>query len=79
MITVSVGGKTMQAVLCDICEQPIRGEALEIHLIRGEAVNMEEGRARVVQRGITSMRYACGPCGNWIEQAIVHLRVSLVL
>ena len=68
----------MQAVLCDICEQPIRGEALEIHLIRGEAVNMEEGRARVVQRGTTSMRYACGPCGTWIEQAIAHLRLSLV-
>ncbi len=65
----------MQAVLCDICEQPIRGEALEIHFIRGEAVNMEEGRARVVQRGTTSMRYACGP---WIEQAVGHLRSSLV-
>ncbi len=69
----------MQAVLCDICEQPIRGQAMEIHFIRGEAVNMEEGRPRVVQRGNTSMRWTCASCGNWIEQAIAHLRASLLL
>ena len=67
----------MQAVLCDICEMPIRGEATEIHFIRGEAVYTEEGRPRVVQRGSASMRYACKPCSAWIEAAITHLRMSV--
>lgn len=67
----------MQAILCDICEQPIRGEATEIHFIRGEAVAGEEGRPRVVQRGGASMRYACKPCSSWIDAAITHLRQSL--
>ena len=67
----------MQAILCDICERPIRGQALELHFIRGEAVNAEEGRPRVVQRGTSSMRYACMACGTWIEQAISHLRQSI--
>ena len=68
----------MQVVLCDICERPIRGQALKIHLMRGEAVNTEGGRPRIIQRGNASMRYACSACGNWIEQAIGHLRASLI-
>ncbi len=67
----------MQAVLCDICEQPIRGEALELHLIRGEAVSGDEGRPRVAQRGGASMQFLCGGCGSWLRDAIEHLRVGL--
>ena len=67
----------MQAVLCDVCELPIRGLAMEVHHIRGEAVQTEEGRPRVVQRGIASMFYMCDPCGAWVTQAIDHLRESL--
>ncbi len=67
----------MQAVLCDICEQPIRGEALELHLIRGEAVNAEEGRPRVAQRGGASMQFLCAGCGNWLRDAMEHLRAGL--
>ena len=67
----------MQAVLCDICEQPIRGKALEVHHIKGEAVHTEEGKPRVVRRGDASMFYMCEPCGGWVTQAIDHLRVTL--
>ena len=67
----------MQAVLCDVCERPIRGRALEVHHIRGEAVHTEEGRPRVVQRGSTSMFYMCESCGGWVTQAISYLRESL--
>ena len=67
----------MQAVLCDVCERPIRGTALEVHHIRGEAVQTEEGRPRVVQRGATHMFYMCEPCGGWVVQAIDHLRRTL--
>ncbi|MDA1061366.1 MAG: hypothetical protein O2895_00370 [Chloroflexi bacterium] len=67
----------MQAVLCDICERPIRGMAMEVQHIRGEAVHAEEGRPRVVPRGTASMFYMCDPCGAWVTQAIEHLRESL--
>ena len=67
----------MQAVLCDVCERPIRGQALEVHHIRGEAVHTEEGRPRVVQRGASNMYYMCEPCGGWVTQAIEHLRGTL--
>ena len=67
----------MQAVLCDVCERPIRGLALEVHHIRGEAVHTEEGRPRVVQRDSANMFYMCDPCGAWVEQTIDHLRESL--
>ena len=64
----------MQAVLCDICEQPIRGKALEIQHVWGETVNVEEGRPRIVARGQTGMYFVCGYCGAWLEQALAHLR-----
>ena len=67
----------MQTTLCDICGLPIRGEAIELQLIRGDAMSTEEGHPRIVRRGTTSMRYACLPCGTWIEQAIAHLGRSL--
>ena len=67
----------MQAVLCDVCERPIRGMAMEMHHIRGEAVQTDEGRPRVVARGSASMFYMCDPCGAWVTQAIEHLRESL--
>jgi hypothetical protein len=67
----------MQAVLCDICDQPIRGEALEVHLIRGEAVSSEEGRPRVAQRGSAAMMYLCSPCGHWLRDAMAHLKAGL--
>ena len=64
----------MQAMLCDVCELPIRGLAMEVH--HSEAVQTEEGRPRVVQRGSASMFYMCDPCGAWVTQAIDHLRES---
>jgi hypothetical protein len=69
----------MQAVLCDVCGRPIKGQALEVHHIRGEAVHTEEGRPRVVQRGTANMFYMCDPCGGWVTQAIEHLRDSLAI
>lgn len=57
----------MQVVLCDICEQPIRGEA----------VSTDEGRPRVAQRGGASIRFLCSGCGNWLRDAMEHLRVGL--
>ena len=56
----------MQAVLCDVCEQPIRGKALEVHHIKGEAVHTEEGKPRVVRRGDASMFFMCERCGGWV-------------
>ncbi|MBM4415086.1 MAG: hypothetical protein FJ035_02215 [Chloroflexi bacterium] len=67
----------MQAVLCDICEQPIRGEALELHMIRGEAVSFDEGRPRVAQRGGASMQFLCAGCGGWLRDAMGHLRAGM--
>jgi hypothetical protein len=68
----------MQAVLCDICGQPIREEAVEMIHVRGRVMSMEDGRQRIVERDSGgSLRYACLPCGKWIEQAIAHLRVGL--
>ena len=67
----------MQAVLCDVCERPIRGKALEVHHIRGEAVYTEEGRPRVVARGKANMYYMCDACGTWVIEAIAHLRTNL--
>lgn len=77
MESAAVRAGAMQAVLCDVCERPIKGQALEVHHIRGEAVHTEEGRPRVVQRGTANMFYMCDPCGGWVTQAIEHLRGSL--
>ena len=69
----------MQAVLCDICEQPIRGKAFEFQIIRGEVVNTEQGQARIVQRGGSQMMLVCNPCGYWVMEAMAHLRQTLGL
>ncbi len=64
----------MQAVLCDICEQPIRGKAFEVHFIHGEAVNSESGTSRIVQRDGTTMTFLCDSCGSWTRDAMAYLR-----
>jgi hypothetical protein len=64
----------MHAVLCDVCERPIFGKALELHHLWGEAVNTEEGRPRIAARGQSGMYFLCAACGLWVEQAIAHLR-----
>ena len=64
----------MQAVLCDICEGPIRNKAFEIHIIRGEAVHTEQGRPRIAQRGGAQMNFLCGGCGDWVLEAMAHLK-----
>ena len=69
----------MQAVLCDICEHPIRGKAFEFQIIRGEAVNTEQGRPRVVLREGSQMMYVCSPRGYWVMEAMAHLRQTLSL
>ncbi len=69
----------MQAMLCDICERPIRGKAFEFQIIRGEAVNTEQEPPRIVQREGSQMMHVCSPCGHWIMEAIAHLRQTLSL
>ena len=64
----------MQAVLCDICEQPIRGKAFEVHFIHGEAVNIETGSSRIIQRDGATMTFLCESCGGWTREAMEHLR-----
>ncbi len=71
--------QAMQAVLCDICEHPIRGKAFEFQIIRGEAVNTEQGQPRIVQREGSQMMHVCSPCGYWIMEAMAHLRQMLSL
>lgn len=68
----------MQALLCDICENRIQGIAHELHHLRGEAVNTEQGTPRIVQREGARMVYLCTPCGDWVQGAIDHLRESHV-
>ena len=69
----------MQAVLCDICERPIRGKAFEFQIIRGEAVNTEQGQPRIVQREGSQMMHVCSSCGYWTMEAMAHLRQTLSL
>lgn len=64
----------MQTVLCDICEQPIRGKAFEVHFIHGETVNTESGSARIIQRDGTTMTFLCESCGGWTREAMDYLR-----
>lgn len=64
----------MQAVLCDICELPIRGHAFEVHYIHGAAVQGETGSARIVHRDGSQMLYLCEPCGQWVQEAMEYLR-----
>lgn len=67
----------MQSLLCDICDRPIRGEAFELQYIRGEAVQAEDGRPRIVQRSGSSLHHLCHACGTWVYQAMSHLRQNL--
>ncbi len=64
----------MQALLCDICEQPIRGKAFELHFIHGDAVNPENGPARIVRRDGSTVTFLCESCGRWTRDAMDHLR-----
>lgn len=64
----------MQTVLCDICTQPIRGGALELHELQGEVVSTEDGTPRITQRGGSRMMHMCNPCGMWVQRAMEHLR-----
>lgn len=63
----------MQAVLCDVCERRILGDAFELHVINGFAVRSETG-TRIAQRRGSSQVYLCGPCGHWLQRALAHLR-----
>lgn len=65
----------MQAVLCDICERRVQGDAYEMHVINGVAVKTETG-TRLSQRRGSKLVYLCGPCGTWLEMALEHLRTS---
>jgi hypothetical protein len=64
----------MHAVLCDLCGKPMRGRAYEVHVIRGEAVNGDQGTLRIAQRGTSRMHFFCGSCGGWLQGAMDHLR-----
>ena len=67
-------GRPVQAVLCDICEQPIRGSAFEIHFIHGHAVHMENGSSRIVERDGATMMFMCERSGTWTQDAVKYLR-----
>ena len=67
----------MQALLCDICEQPIRGEATEHHIISSEATATDSGKPRITQRGSSQMLYLCGSCSGWLQSTLAQLRRSL--
>ena len=64
----------MQAVLCDICNQPITGSAIEMHLFRGHVSLNELGVARVITRDGSSMTLLCEVCASWTQEAMDHLR-----
>ncbi len=63
----------MQAVLCDVCERRVLGDAYELHVINGFAVRTETG-TRIAQRRGSHQMYLCGPCGVWLQRALAHLR-----
>ncbi|RLT43195.1 MAG: hypothetical protein DWI58_04860 [Chloroflexi bacterium] len=69
-----VGSHSMQVVLCDICDTPIRGKAVEIHFIHGEAVHSEMRGTRIVSRDGTTMTFLCESCGQWTREAMEYLR-----
>ena len=64
----------MQAVLCDICEDSIRGEAFEIHFIHGRAATRENGTSHIVARDGATMTFLCQRCGSWAQDAMEYLR-----
>jgi hypothetical protein len=71
------GGVPVQAVLCDICGHPILGNAYELQILRGRAVQTETGRPRIVQRaGAQLMSFMCEGCGDWTTRAMEHLRTA---
>jgi hypothetical protein len=68
----------MNAILCDICNLPIVGDAMEMAHVPGRLVQSEDGRQRIVQRGKgASLRYTCMACNQWIEGAIRHLQENV--
>ena len=64
----------MQAVLCDICEEPISGDAFEVHFIHGRATTRENGTARIISRDGATMTFLCKRCGSWTQDAMAYLR-----
>lgn len=68
----------MQVVLCDICDTPIRGKAVEIHVILGDAVYSETRGTRIVSRDGTTMSFLCESCGQWTQSAMEYLRQGYV-
>jgi len=64
----------MQVVLCDICDVPIRGKAVEVHFLLGEAVHSDIGGTRIVSRDGTTMTFLCVSCGQWMRDAMEYLR-----
>jgi hypothetical protein len=64
----------VQALLCDVCNGPMSGEALELHVFRGQAVKGDGGSVRIAQRGGASQIFMCESCGTWMHSALDHLR-----
>lgn len=64
----------VQVVLCDICNQPISGSAVEMHLFHGDVALNELGVARVITRDGSSMTFLCEICASWTKEAMAHLR-----
>lgn len=66
----------MQAMLCDICDQPVHGRMVRFDLIPGEAVSAGGATARIVLRPGGHTVHMCSSCGDWMRRAMEQLRVA---
>ena len=66
----------MQAMLCDICDQPVHGRMVRFDPIPGEAVKAGGAPARIVHRPGGRTIHMCGGCGDWMRRAMDQLRVA---
>ncbi len=67
----------MPAILCDLCQQELRGAATEIRLARGLAGTNAAGKPFLVPRDDDSPQFFCARCTDWVTSAIDQLRSSL--
>lgn len=67
----------MPAILCDLCQQELRGAATEIRLARGLAGKNAAGKPFLVPRDDDSPQFFCARCTAWVTAAIDQLRDSI--
>ena len=54
----------MHAMLCDACQQPMRGEGFEVALLRGTVVRSPDESAHLAQTEGAMSASLCGRCGE---------------